>query len=65
MKKIDISELVIAIWLAILATALVIVAISAYREVQSRIKWRESISLELLETVKREAVNEYISKDGL
>lgn len=58
MKNIDRSELVLVIFLTILCTALMIVAISAYRDVQSRIKWRESTSLEMLEMVKREAVNE-------
>lgn len=60
MKNIDRTELVFVIWLMIMATALMVVAISAYQEVQSRIKWRESTSLEMLETVKREAVEEYI-----
>lgn len=45
-----------------LCVALIMVAISAYRDTQSRMEWRESTSLEMIQMVKREAVNEYISK---
>ena len=62
MKKIDTTELMFVIFMTIVSVALIIVVISAYQDTQSRIKWRESTSLEMLETVKREAVNEYISK---
>lgn len=43
-------------------TMLMMAIICAYQDTQSRIKWRESTSLENIEMVKREAVNEYISK---
>lgn len=62
MKNIDKTELAIVIFMIAASAALIIVVISMYQEVQSRIKWRESRSLEMLETVKREAVNDYISK---
>jgi uncharacterized membrane protein YqhA len=62
MKKIDMTELVLVIFMTIAGAMLIMVAISEYQDTQSRIKWRESTSLEMLETVKREAVNEYISK---
>lgn len=62
MKKIDTTELMYVIFMTIVPAVLIIVAISAYQDTRSRAKWRESTSLEMLETVKREAVNEYISK---
>lgn len=62
MKNINWTELAFVIFMMIACTALIIVGISSYQDTQSRIKWRESTSLEMIETVKREAVNEYISK---
>ena len=62
MKKIDTTELMFVIFMIIASVALIMVAIAAYQDTRSRVKWRESTSLEMLETVKREAVNEYISK---
>ena len=62
MKKIEWLDLVFTIFLMIVGVILMIIAIAAYRDSQSRITWRESTSREMLETVKREAVNEYIKK---
>lgn len=66
MKNIDIdwAELVFTIFMIITCAVLVMFAISAYQDTQSRIKWRETTSLKTLEMVKYEAVNEYISKQG-
>ena len=65
MKKREWLDLGFMIFLMIAGVTLIIVAIAAYRDTQSRITWRESTSWEMLETVKREAVNEYIEKGGL
>lgn len=62
MKNIDGIELAFVIFMIITSIVLTIVAVCAYQDMQSRIKWRESTSLEMLEMIKREAVNEYISK---
>ena len=64
MKNIDITELVLMIFMTIACVMLIIIGISAYQDTQSRIKWRETTSLKTLEMVKYEAVNEYISKQG-
>lgn len=64
MKNIDWTELVFAIFMICACALLIMIAISAYQDTQSRIRWRESRSLEMIEIVKREAVNEYISKQG-
>ena len=62
MKNIDKTELMFVIFMTIASVTMLMVFICAYQETQSRIKWRESTSLETIEMVKREAVNEYISK---
>lgn len=62
MKNIDGIELAFVIFMIITAIVLSILAVCAYQDMQSRIKLRESKSLEMLEMIKREAVNEYISK---
>lgn len=62
MRKIDWIDLAFVILIMSLCVALIMFAISAYRDTQSRMEWRESTSLEMIQKVKREAVNEYISK---
>lgn len=62
MKNIDWTDLAFAIFMMMACAILIMIAISAYQDAQSLIKWRETTSLEMLETVKREAVNDYISK---
>ena len=59
MKNIEGAEWFFVIFMTIIAVVLIVVAIAMYQEVQSRIKWRESTSLEIIE-----AVNEYISKQA-
>lgn len=62
MKKIDWIDLTVVIIMMGGLAMLIMAVICAYQDTQSRIKWRESTSLATLEMVKREAVNEYISK---
>lgn len=62
MKNINWTDLAFVIFFMGGLAVLIVVAICAYQDTQSRIKWREYRSLETLEMVKREAVNEYISK---
>lgn len=64
MKNIDWTELIFVILMMTGCAVLIMVMILAYQDTQSHIKWRESTSLATLEMVKREAVNEYISKQG-
>ena len=59
MKNIEGTEWFFVIFMTIMAVVLIVVAIAMYQEVQSRIKWRESASLEIIE-----AVNEYIQKQA-